>query len=170
MTHDCKAHRKSQAGWGQSDPVQRKNMSRLRSQLDTTSDTYRASRDTLLEQLREVNSKLAVVLAGGGAQHVKRHRERGKLLVRERIEFLLDRDSAFLELSPLAGHDTGDPLGAGLVTGIGVVNGVECLIGANDPTVKGGTSSPTAVTKQLRALEIARRNRLPVINLKIGRA
>ena len=140
-------------------------MGRLRSQLDTTSDTYRAGRDTLLEQLREVNSKLAVVLEGGGEQHVKRHRERGKLLVRERIEFLLDRDSAFLELSPLAGHDTGDPLGAGLVIGIGVVNGVECLIGANDPTVKGGTSSPSAVTKQLRALEIARRNHLPVLNL-----
>lgn len=140
-------------------------MGRLRSQLDITSDTYRASRDAMLERLRDVNSQLAVVLAGGGEQYVKRHRERGKLLVRERIELLLDRDSAFLELSPLAGYDTGDPLGAGLVTGIGVVNGVECLIGANDPTVKGGSVSPSAVTKQLRALEIAHRNRLPVLNL-----
>src|SRR5215469_14699644 len=140
-------------------------MSRLRSQLNTASDMYRASRDVMLELLGEVNRQLAVVLAGGGEQYVQRHRTRGKLLVRERVEFLLDRDSAFLELSPLAGYDTGDPLGAGLVTGVGVVNGVECLIAANDPTVKGGALSPSAVTKQLRALEIARRNHLPVINL-----
>ena len=107
-------------------------MTRLRSQLDTASDMYRASRDVMLELLGEVNRQLAVVLAGGGEQYVKRHRARGKLLARERVEFLLDRDSAFLELSLLAGYDTGDPLGAGLVTGVGVVNGVECLIGAND--------------------------------------
>ena len=121
-------------------------MSRLRSQLDTTSDTYRASRDAMLERLWDVNNQLAVVLGGGGEQHVKRHRQRGKLLARERIELLLDRDSAFLELSPLAGYGTGDPLGAGLVTGIGAVNGVECLIGANDPTVKGGTYYPITGT------------------------
>ncbi len=119
----------------------------------------------MLERLQEVNRQLDIVLAGGGEQNVKRHRQRGKLLVRERIELLLDRDSPFLELSPLAGYGTEDTLGAGLVTGIGVVNGVECLIGANDPTVKGGTLGPSTVAKQLRALEIARRNRLPVLNL-----
>ncbi len=137
----------------------------LRSQLDTTSEAYRASREAMLELLQEVNRQLDVVLEGGGEQYVERHRKRGKLLVRERIELLLDRDSPFLELSPLAGYGTGDPPGAGLVTGIGVVSGVECLISANDPTVKGGTSGPSTVTKQLRALEIARRNRLPVVNL-----
>jgi len=137
----------------------------LRSQLDTTSEAYRASREAMLELLQEVNRQLDVVLEGGGEQYVERHRKRGKLLVRERIELLLDRDSPFLELSPLAGYGTGDPPGAGLVTGIGVVSGVECLISGNDPTVKGGTSGPSAVTKQLRALEIARRNRLPVVNL-----
>ncbi len=137
----------------------------LRSQLDTTSEAYRASREAMLELLQEVNRQLDVVLEGGGEQYVERHRKRGKLLVRERIELLLDRDSPFLELSPLAGYGTGDPPGAGLVTGIGVVSGVECLISGNDPTVKGGTSGPSTVTKQLRALEIARRNRLPVVNL-----
>lgn len=140
-------------------------MSILRSQLDVSSDMYRASRDAMLERLREVNRQLDIVLQGGGEQYVKRHRQRGKLLVRERIELLLDRDSPFLELSPLAGYGTEDALGSGLVTGIGVVNGVECLIGANDPTVKGGTSNPSTVMKQLRALEIARHNRLPVVNL-----
>ena len=119
----------------------------------------------MLDQLREVNDQLAIVLQGGGERYVARHRERGKLLARERIELLLDRDSAFLELSPLAGYGTDDPLGVGLATGIGVVCGVECLISANDPTVRGGAMGPTSVTKQLRALEIARRNRLPVINL-----
>src|SRR6266446_4595251 len=137
----------------------------LRSQLDTTSEAYRASREAMLELLQEVNRQLDVVLEGGGEQYVERHRKRGKLLVRERIELLLDRDSPFLELSPLAGYGTGDPPGAGLVTGIGVVSGVECLISGNDPTVKGGTSGPSTVTKQLRALEIAHRNRLPVVNL-----
>ena len=119
----------------------------------------------MLELLQEVNRQLDVVLEGGGEQYVERHRKRGKLLVRERIELLLDRDSPFLELSPLAGYGTGDPPGAGLVTGIGVVSGVECLISGNDPTVKGGTSGPSTVTKQLRALEIAHRNRLPMVNL-----
>lgn len=103
--------------------------------------------------------------AGGGEKYVQRHRERGKLQARERVELLVDRDTAFLELSPLAGWGTDDPLGAGMVVGIGQVSGVECLISANDPTVKGGTSSPTTIAKSLRAQEIALRNRLPLINL-----
>ncbi|MDE3229529.1 MAG: acyl-CoA carboxylase subunit beta, partial [Chloroflexota bacterium] len=140
-------------------------MGALRSQLDIASDAFLANREAMLARLRDLNDQLALALQGGGERMAQRHRERGKLLARERIELLLDRDSPFLELSPLAGYGTSDPLGGGLVTGIGVVNGVECLIGANDPTVKGGSISPSGVTKQLRALEIARRNRLPVINL-----
>jgi acetyl-CoA carboxylase carboxyltransferase component len=87
------------------------------------------------------------------------------LLPRERIDLLLDPDTAFLELSPLAGWGTDDALGAGLVTGIGRVSGVECMVSANDPTVKGGSQSPTTVEKALRAMEIARVNRLPLISL-----
>ena len=110
--------------------------------------------------------------AGGGtadpeknARTVARHRARGKLLPRERIGLLLDRGSAFLELSPLAGWGTDDAVGAGLVTGIGRIHGVECMVSANDPTVKGGSQSPITVTKALRAMEIARENRLPLVSL-----
>ena len=94
-----------------------------------------------------------------------RHRQRGRLLVRERIDLLVDPGSPFLELSPLAGWGTDDPVGGGLVTGIGVVEGTACVIIANDPTVRGGTSSPTTVAKGLRAQDIAAHNRLPLINL-----
>ena len=117
------------------------------------------------QSLDEVVAAQEQVLAGGGEAKVARHRTRGKLLVRERIDRLVDRDSAFLELSPLAGWGTDDPLGGGIVTGIGVVEGVECVIGGNDATVKGGAQSPTSVHKMLRAMTIARENRLPLINL-----
>ncbi len=84
---------------------------------------------------------------------------------RERIGLLVDPGSPFLELSPLAGWGTPDPLGGGLVTGIGLIEGVQCVVSANDPTVRGGTSSPTTVAKGLRAQEIAAVNRLPLVNL-----
>lgn len=133
--------------------------------IDPRSAAYRANREVMVALLEQVWSAQAQVLAGGGDRYVERHRRRGKLLVRERIDLLLDRDSPFLELSPLAGWGTDDPVGGALVTGIGQVAGVECLISANDPTVKGGTSSPTTIAKSLRAHEIAFQNRLPVINL-----
>jgi acetyl-CoA carboxylase carboxyltransferase component len=101
--------------------------------------------------------------AGGGERSVTRLRERGKMLVRERIELLLDRDSPFLELSPLAGYYTDYAVGGGLVTGIGVVSGVECVIAANDPTVLGGAITPVSMKKTDRALEISRINRLPYV-------
>lgn len=94
-----------------------------------------------------------------------RHRKRGKLLARERVELLLDPDTPFLELSPLAAWGSEYPVGASMVTGIGVVEGVECLITANDPTVHGGSSNPWTLKKALRAHEIAYANRLPVISL-----
>jgi len=126
----------------------------------------------MLAALGEINELLAQVVRGGGSDDVlkaqatvDRHRARGKLLPRERISLLLDPESAFLELSPLAGWGTGDPLGGGMVTGIGKVSGVQCVISANDPTVKGGSLSPTSIAKALRAMEIARANRLPLISL-----
>jgi acetyl-CoA carboxylase carboxyltransferase component len=135
------------------------------STIDPRSASYRANRDAMTALLEQVQLAHHEVTLGGGQKYVERHRARGRLLARERIELLVDRDTAFLELSPLAGWGTDDPLGAGLVVGIGQVEGVECLISANDPTVKGGTSSPTTIAKSLRAHEIAEQNRLPVVNL-----
>ena len=140
-------------------------MTALRSTLDTTSDAYRANRDALLDKIAAINAEHAKAVAGGGPKYTQRHHDRGKLLIRERIELLVDEDSPFLELSGLAAWGSEFPVGASAVTGIGVVNGVECLIGGSDPTVKGGASNPWSLKKVLRANEIARQNRLPVINL-----
>jgi acetyl-CoA carboxylase carboxyltransferase component len=123
------------------------------------------NRQAMLDKLKALEAEHAKALAGGGERYVERHHRRGKLLARERIELLLDPDSPFLELSPLAGWGSEFTVGASLVTGIGVVEGVECLITANDPTVKGGASNPWTLRKALRADEIARQNRLPVISL-----
>ena len=108
------------------------------------------------EQTKAVNA---------GAKYVERHHARGKLTARERIELLLDEGSAFLELMPLAAWGTDFPVGASLVVGIGVVEGVECLISANDPTVKGGALNPYSLRKSFRAAEIAQQNNMPSINL-----
>ena len=104
---------------------------------------------------------------GAPAEAVERHRARGKLLARERVERLLDPGSAFLELNALAAWELydGEAPGAGMITGIGVVEGVECVIVANDATVKGGTYYPLTVKKHLRAQEVAEQNRLPCIYL-----
>ena len=144
----------------------------LRSRVDTRSETYAENRAAMLDALAEVDRLKRQVVAGGGsgdpdksARTVARHRGRGKLLPRERFSLLVDADSPFLELSPLAGWGTDDPLGGGVVTGIGRVSGTECVVVANDPTVKGGSQGPTAVQKGLRAMEVARVNRLPLISL-----
>ncbi|MGH3310823.1 MAG: acyl-CoA carboxylase subunit beta [Streptomyces sp.] len=126
---------------------------------------YTANREAMLEKIGELGTEHAKAVAGGGEKYVERHRKRGKLLARERIELLLDPDTPFLELSPLAGWGSDYAVGASLVTGIGVVAGVECLITANDPTVRGGASNPWTLKKALRANEIAYANRLPCISL-----
>ncbi len=133
--------------------------------VDPASEAYRANRAALEEAVALVDGQLAVARAGGGERYVARHRERGKLPPRERIELLLDRDTAFLELCPLAGWGTEYTVGASSITGIGVVEGVECLISANDPTVRGGAMNPFTFKKSARASDIALQNRLPVINL-----
>ncbi|MEV6980633.1 carboxyl transferase domain-containing protein [Sphaerisporangium sp. NPDC051017] len=119
----------------------------------------------MLAKLRDLEAEQAKAVAGGGPKYVERHHGRGKLLARERVELLLDPDSPFLELSPLAAWGTDFPVGASVVTGIGVVEGVECVIIANDPTVRGGASNPWTLRKTLRAADIALENRLPLINL-----
>ncbi|QCQ92247.1 acyl-CoA carboxylase subunit beta [Rhodococcus sp. SGAir0479] len=140
-------------------------MTILKSALDTTSPEYAAAAESMTAKLAELEAEHAKALAGGGEKYVERHHKRGKLLARERIELLLDPDSPFLELSPLAAWGTEFPVGASTIVGIGVVSGVECLIVANDPTVRGGTSNPWTLKKGFRANDIAVANRLPVISL-----
>lgn len=137
----------------------------LSTRLDIRSDIYRANREAMEHALHEVDECVKLMLQGGGERYVSRHRERGRLLARERVELLVDQGSALLELSPLAGWGTDDPLGGGVVSAVGVVAGVECVIVANEPTVRGGSMSPSTVRKILRSLEVARNNRLPLINL-----
>jgi acetyl-CoA carboxylase carboxyltransferase component len=137
------------------------------SQIDLTSDraqTNAAHHRALAEALR---GHLAAARLGGGEKYQQRHREQGKLLVRDRIDKLLDPGSPFLELSPLAAFELyeGGAPGAGLVTGIGRVSGRECLIIANDATVKGGSYYPLTVKKHLRAQEVAEENNLPCLYL-----
>jgi acyl-CoA carboxylase subunit beta len=137
----------------------------LRSVLDEGSASYQANRDAMLAKLAEVAAGHAQAMAGGGPKYTDRHRARGKLLARERIELLLDPGAPFLELSPLAAWGTEFTVGGSVVTGIGVVEGTECVISASDPTVRGGTSNPWTVRKSFRAHDIAEANRLPIISL-----
>ncbi len=142
-------------------------MSILTSSLDRNSPDFAANRDAMLAQVEDLRARLARIAEGGGREAQKRHSARGKLLVRERIDALLDPGSPFLELSPLAAFEVygEDVPAAGVVAGIGRVEGVECMIVANDATVKGGTYYPLTVKKHLRAQAIARENRLPCIYL-----
>jgi acetyl-CoA carboxylase carboxyltransferase component len=137
----------------------------LRSTLDTTTEAYVSNRAAMLARIDELEREQAKAVAGGGPAYVERHRRRGRLLPRERVELLLDPGSPFLELSPLAAWGTDFEVGASCVTGIGVVSGVECAVSANDPTVRGGASNPWTLRKTLRCHEIALANRLPLIAL-----
>jgi acetyl-CoA carboxylase carboxyltransferase component len=137
----------------------------LRSTVDTGSEAYKANRAGFLEQIGYLNERLALARAGGGEKYVSRHRQRGKLMARERIELLLDPDSPFLEIAPLAGWGTEFAVGASIVAGIGVVSGTECVITANEPTVKGGSLNPYSFQKIWRMQDISGQNRLPLVNL-----
>ena len=132
---------------------------------DPGSELFRANREAMLAKLAQLDAEHAKALAGGGPSYVARHHQRGKLLARERIELLVDEDSPFLELSPLAGYGTDFPVGGSVVTGIGVIEDVECVIVASDPTVRGGATNPISLRKSFRALDIARDNRLPLVSL-----
>jgi acetyl-CoA carboxylase carboxyltransferase component len=122
-------------------------------------------RSAMLEKVASLDAEHAKAVAGGGQKYVDRHHARGRLLPRERIELLVDEGSAFLELSPLAGWGSDFAVGASVVTGIGVIEDVECMITANDPTVKGGASNPWTVKKIFRASQIAEENGLPTVSL-----
>ncbi|WP_438279640.1 carboxyl transferase domain-containing protein [Pseudomonas alabamensis] len=142
-------------------------MAILHTQINTRSPEFAANSAAMLEQVNNLRALLGRVSEGGGATAQQRHVSRGKLLVRKRIDTLLDAGSAFLELAPLAAHEVygEDVAAAGVVAGIGRVEGVECMIIANDATVKGGTYYPLTVKKHLRAQTVARENRLPCIYL-----
>jgi acyl-CoA carboxylase subunit beta len=137
----------------------------LGTRVDPTSDAFARNRDRNLELVEQIQDMLAESRAGGGPEKVARHRDRDKLLLRERIQLLLDPGSPWLELQPLIGWGSDFSVGGSSVAGIGMVSGIECLIGGADPTIKGGAMNPYSVTKSLRSLQIAMENRLPVINL-----
>jgi propionyl-CoA carboxylase len=142
-------------------------MSAIQSRIDTNSPAYKKNHAHHSALVAELKEKLGQVRKGGGPESRKKHEERGKLFVRDRIEKLIDPGTPFLELGALAalGHYENQAPGAGLVTGIGRVSGREVMLVANDATVKGGTYFPLTVKKHLRAQEIARENLLPCIYL-----
>ncbi|WP_017916785.1 carboxyl transferase domain-containing protein, partial [Xanthomonas sp. SHU 308] len=142
-------------------------MSAIQTQLQPGSDAFAANAAALRAVVDDLQATQARIALGGSEAARAKHQARGKLLVRERIAALLDPGSAFLEIAPLAAlglYDDEVPC-AGVVAGIGRVSGVECVIVANDATVKGGTYYPITVKKHLRAQEIAQQNRLPCIYL-----
>jgi acetyl-CoA carboxylase carboxyltransferase component len=142
-------------------------MSVLNTHVERDSDVFTTRRTRMQALVDEVRERTAQIARGGGEKAVERHRSRGKLTARERVNRLLDPGSAFLELNALAAWDMydGQAPGAGIVTGVGVVEGQECVIVANDATVKGGSYFPLTVKKHLRAQEVAEQNQLPCIYL-----
>src|SRR5499427_646523 len=135
--------------------------------INSTDETFVANRDRMQLLIHQLRDRVTAARQGGGPRYLQRHREQGKLPVRERIDLLLDQGSPFLELSPLAAFEMYDneAPSAGIVTGIGRVSGREVLIVANDATVKGGTYYPITVKKHLRAQQVAIDNRLPCVYL-----
>jgi len=136
----------------------------LRSNLDSRSEEFVENRASMLEKIAQIDELLDEAEAGGGAYHHERLAKRGKLPVRERLALALDPDSPFLEISPTAAYNSSYTVGGGAVMGIGVIAGVECVIFANDPTVLGGALTPYVGKKWMRALQIARENRLPYVS------
>jgi 3-methylcrotonyl-CoA carboxylase beta subunit len=139
----------------------------IKSQIDPYSAEFRENREHNYKLIETLAQRQAKVRAGGSERAVKRHLDAGKLLPRERVELLLDPNTPFLELSTLAAWDmyNDESPGAGSINGIGIINGVECMIGANEATVKGGTVYPVSLDKSLRAQQIAAENHLSCIYL-----
>jgi acetyl-CoA carboxylase carboxyltransferase component len=142
-------------------------MFRIESKINASGAEYRQNREAYQKLLDTYLGRLEVIRQGGPEQAVKRHKERGKLLARKRIDLLVDRNTPFIELSPMAAFDlyNNEFPSAGIVTGIGVIHGKEVMIVANDATVKGGTYVKETIKKHVRAQEIAMENRLPCVYL-----
>ncbi len=139
----------------------------IETRIDRNSPEFQENTHYFQQLLEQLNERVRQVQQGGGEDAIAKHRKRNKLLARERIQLLCDPDTPFLELSPLAAWNMyhNEAPSAGIVTGIGLVEGQECMIVANDATVKGGTYYPLTVKKHLRAQEIAEQNHLPCIYL-----
>src|SRR5262249_22232113 len=142
-------------------------MAIIETHIDRSSPEFAANTHHFQNLLDQLAQRVQHVHLGGGSEAIARHRKRNKLLARERIKLLCDPDTPLLELSPLAAWDMYDneAPSAGIVTGIGLIEGQECIIVANDATVKGGTYYPITVKKHLHAQEIAEQNHLPGIYL-----
>ncbi len=136
----------------------------LPSSVDVGSDAFDQNRADVLEQLEVIDGLLDEASAGGGPASMERMRSRGKLPIRERIANVLDPDTAFLEISALAGYGSDYTIGGGMVVGVGVIAGVECVVMGNDPSVLGGALTPYAGKKWSRAIEIARDNGMPYVS------
>jgi acyl-CoA carboxylase subunit beta len=135
------------------------------SRLAVSSDEFAANAGAMKELVDGVRLLHDQLLGGGGPQYVERHRARDKMMVRERLEGLVDPGTPVLELCPLAGLETADPVGGGVVVALVEISRTQCLVIANDPTVRGGTTSPTTIKKLLRAMDVAEINRLPLVIL-----
>ena len=138
-------------------------MAIIESRLDRRSETFARNRADMLESLGVLDGLFAEAARGGGEQEMERLRKRGKMPLRERISMALDRDSPFLEISPLAAWRSNFNVGSGFVVGIGVISGVECVILGHDPSVRAGAFNPFNSKKLMRGLEIARTNRMPYV-------
>ena len=139
----------------------------LHSTIDPSSSEFARNAEVMRGLVAELRDKLKEVSGGGGEASRKRHTSRGKMLARDRVDLLVDPGTAFLELSPLAANGLygGDVHSASVITGVGRISGRECVIVANDATIKGGTYYPMTVKKHLRAQDIARQNNLPCVYL-----
>ena len=140
-------------------------MDRLPTRVNRADTDFQNRRTHNLELVDTLRERLELVSQGGGGKYVERHRSRDKMLARERIEKIIDPGTAFLELTPLAAYELydGRANSAGIVTGVGMVHGRECLFVANDATVKGGSYYPMTVKKHIRAQTVAHENNLPCI-------
>jgi 3-methylcrotonyl-CoA carboxylase beta subunit len=137
----------------------------LHSSIDTSSSDFARNSEAMRTLVADLREKLSLVAGGGGEVSRNRHTSRGKMLARERVDLLVDPGTAFMELSPLAAYGLygGDVHSASVVTGVGRISGRECVIVANDATIKGGTYYPMTVKKHLRAQDVARQNNLPCV-------
>ena len=136
----------------------------LASHIDITSEEFARNREDMLDQLAVIEELLDQANAGGGQEATERLRSRGKMPIRERIANVLDPDSPFLEISPLAAYNSDYAIGGGFIVGIGVIADTECVILGNDPTVQAGAMTPYVVKKWMRSLEIARDNHIPYVS------
>ena len=146
--------------------MKKENISpKIKTNLDTKSDQYRVNKEMMLEKLDFLDGLLDIAEIGGGMHHHDRLAKRGKMPVRERVLNVLDQDSPFLEIQPFAAYGTNNyNVGGGCVSGVGIISGIECVIFANDPTVKAGAMTVYVGAKWKRALEIARENKIPFIS------